>query len=149
MCRSEAPGLQLDAEEGGDPLQLAAAVLSAGATFHVVRGDEQLGGGALQPADERPIGVDHHALGRCLGAGGYRRRQALDLDEAQAAAGVRPDAANSTEVGDIDAGIQGGEEDFFALFGLDRDAVNCQIYRFHFYPVVSARMEAAGSAATA
>jgi len=86
--------------------------------------DEQFSGGALQSADARPVGVDHHVLGHYLGAGGYRLGQALDLDKAQAAAGVRPDVANSTQVGDINAIIQGGEENFFALLGLDWSTID-------------------------
>jgi hypothetical protein len=71
------------------------------------------------------ISSNHHALGHLFSTGSDHAGPSLDLDKAEAAAGVRPNIANGTKVGDIDTRIQGGEKDFFALLRLHLLAVNC------------------------
>lgn len=82
-----------------------------------MRGEDELQSQAAQLLQLRGADMDHHPGGRFPGARGHQFLFALDLHQAQAAAGVGLDVLHGAEVRDVDAVVQGCPEEVLAWFG--------------------------------
>lgn len=105
-------------------MQFTFSVLRTIFTIDFVRCHQQLESGALQPSYMRSVGLYDHTLDDVFSACSYRCVSSIDLDEAEAAAGMRRHIPYGAEVGDIDTGVQRGEEKLLAFRCLRRLSVD-------------------------
>ena len=89
-----------------------------------VLGDEHLHDGAAELVDVIGLAADFHAVLDREGAGGGKAAPALDGDDAHAAGGKGLHAGVVAEVGDVDAGLDGGFQHHLAGLGGDVYSVN-------------------------
>ena len=94
---------------GGQLLELAVAAAGALGALGVVLAQQQTQIHAAGFTDAGRVGVDHHALGHHVVAGGHEADMTLDLHHAEAAGG---DLVNILEI------AQGGDIDMYRLSGL-------------------------------
>ena len=118
----------------GQLLQGAVAAADAGGTPAVVLGEDKLQIGLARLAHPGGVGVDLHALGHLVVAGGHQAADALDLHHADAAGSDLVDVLEVAQAWNVDPVGSGGLQNGGALLGSYGLAVNGQRYHLSILP---------------
>jgi len=95
-------------------------------------GQKEFKRSACQSLSNFAFGMDDHIFFDWLSAGGDGLYPALDLYKTETAGGSSFLLfLDGTEVGNVDAILQGSEEDVFTFFGFNVFAVDCEEYVLH------------------
>src|SRR5699024_9931038 len=127
-------GVGHQAQVVGQGLQLAVAAAHAEGALGVVPAEDQLQVGAPGQPDPGVVGVDGHALGHHVVAGGDELVLPFHLDAAQPAGADLVDPFQVAQVGDMDPGREGGVQDGGPFRHADGPAVDVQRYHLIFLP---------------
>ena len=126
-------------EAVGEILERTLATLVAHGAVERVIDQQKLEDARACLDDIRGLRVHHHSFGDRRRARRLQLRHLLDLDDADAAGPVDPEARVVAVVGNPDAGLDGGLEDRPALLGRDRLPVDRQRNGVHKPLIISFR----------